>query len=79
MMIVKFRSNEEHEEAVNKIKKIKQFADELEDCLSQAMEDADYRTSYHRDRDRDRDRDRIYDDDYMYDERGRGRYDYPRR
>ena len=77
MMIVKFRSNEEHEEAMNKIKKIKQFADELEDCLSQAMEDTDYRTYYHRDRDRDRDR--IYDDDYMYDERRRGRYDYPRR
>ena len=75
MMIVKFRSNEEHEEAMNKIKKIKQFADELEDCLSQAMEDADYRTYYHKDRDRDR----IYDDDYMYDERRRGRYDYPRR
>lgn len=75
MMIVKFRSNEEHEEAMKKIKKIKQFADELEDCLSQAMEDADYRTYYHRDKDRDR----IYDDDYMYDERRRGRYDYPRR
>ena len=75
MMIVKFRSNEEHEEAMKKVKKIKQFADELEDCLSQAMEDADYRTYYHRDRDRDR----IYDDDYMYDERRRGRYDYPRR
>lgn len=75
MMIVKFRSNEEHEEAIKKVKKIKQFADELEDCLSQAMEDADYRTYYHRDRDRDR----IYDDDYMYDERRRGRYDYPRR
>lgn len=75
MMIVKFRSNEEHEEAMKKVKKIKQFADELEDCLSQAMEDTDYRTAYHRDRDRDR----IYDDDYMYDERRRGRYDYPRR
>lgn len=75
MMIVKFRSNEEHEEAMKKVKKIKQFADELEDCLSQAMEDADYRTYYHRDKDRDR----IYDDDYMYDERRRGRYDYPRR
>lgn len=75
MMIVKFRSNEEHEEVMKKIKKIKQFADELEDCLSQAMEDADYRTYYHRDKDRDR----IYDDDYMYDERRRGRYDYPRR
>ena len=75
MMIVKFRSNEEHEEAIKKVNKIKQFADELEDCLSQAMEDADYRTYYHRDKDRDR----IYDDDYMYDERRRGRYDYPRR
>lgn len=75
MMIVKFRSNEEHEEAMKKVKKIKQFADELEDCLSQAMEDTDYRTYYHRDKDRDR----IYDDDYMYDERRRGRYDYPRR
>lgn len=75
MMIVKFRSNEEHEETMKKVKKIKQFADELEDCLSQAMEDTDYRTYYHRDKDRDR----IYDDDYMYDERRRGRYDYPRR
>ena len=75
MMILRFRSNEEHEEAMNKVKKIKQFADELEDCLSQAMEDADYRTYYHRDKDRDR----IYDDDYMYDERRRGRYDYSRR
>ena len=27
----------------------------------------------------DWDRDRTYDDDYMYDERRRGRYDYPRR
>lgn len=75
MMIVKFRSDEEHEEAIKKVKRIKQFAEELEDCLSQAMEDADYRTYYHRDKDRDR----IYDDDYMYDERRRGRYDYPRR
>lgn len=75
MMIIKFRSNEEHEEAMKKVKRIKQFAEELEDCLSQAMEDTDYRTYYHRDKDRDR----IYDDDYMYDERRRGRYDYPRR
>ena len=75
MMIIKFRSNEEHEEAMKKVKRIKQFAEELEDCLSQVMEDTDYRTYYHRDRDRDR----VYDDDYMYDERRRGRYDYPRR
>lgn len=75
MMIIKFRSNEEHEEVMKKVKRIKQFAEELEDCLSQAMEDTDYRTYYHRDKDRDR----IYDDDYMYDERRRGRYDYPRR
>ena len=75
MMIVKFRSDAEHEETMNKVKKIKQFADELEDCLSQAMEDTDYRTYYHRDKDRER----AYDDDYMYDERRRGRYDYPRR
>lgn len=75
MMIVKFRSDAEHEETMNKVKKIKQFADELEDCLSQAMEDTDYRTYYHRDKDRER----TYDDDYMYDERRRGRYDYPRR
>ena len=75
MMIIKFRSNEEHEEAMKKVKRIKQFAEELEDCLSQVMEDTDYRTYYHKDRDKDR----LYDDDYMYDERRRGRYDYPRR
>lgn len=70
MMIVRFKSSEEHEDILKKIKKMKKFTEELEDCLEEAIEEPEYRTAYHKDRDYDEEEDRY--------ER-RGRYSYPRR
>ena len=42
MIMVRFRSNEEHKDLLKKVKKMKQFTEELEDCLEEAMEDEDY-------------------------------------
>ena len=44
MMIVRFRSKGDHEELLKKIKRMKKFTEELEDCLEEAYdEDYDYR------------------------------------
>lgn len=67
MMIVKFKSSEEHESMLKKVKKMKKFAAELEDCLEEALEDdIDYRRH-------DEDDD---DEDEHY--RRNSRYDYRR-
>lgn len=63
-MIVRFRSSMEHEDLLKKVKKMKEFTQDLEECLMDAIEDSsEYRGggSYRR-----------YEDDEMM-ERG-GRY-----
>lgn len=71
MMIVRFRNSEDHEEMLKKVKKMKKFTEELEDCLEEAIEDTEYRSpSYHRDYDEDEER---------YEKRGRYGYNFPRR
>lgn len=65
MMIVRFRSSMEHEDLLKKVKKMKEFTQDLEECLMDAIEDSsEYRGggSYRK----------YYDDDEMM-ERG-GRY-----
>lgn len=50
MVILRFKSSEEHEELLRKVKKMKKFAEELEYCLEDSIEDtADYRGGYRRD------------------------------
>lgn len=65
MMVIKFKSKEEHKDILKKVKKMKMFAEELEDCLEEVMdeEELDYRGGRYRD-----------DDEY---DRG-GRYNYRR-
>ena len=42
MIMVKFRSEEDHKDLLKKVKKMKEYAEMLEDCLEEAMEDDDY-------------------------------------
>lgn len=53
MLVVKFRSSDEHEDLMKKVKKMKKFSEELEDLLEECYEegDADFRGSYRRDYD----------------------------
>lgn len=67
MVIFRFKSNEEHEELLRKVRKMKKFAAEIEDCLEEHMEGDE--TNYRYDG-------RRYEDD-DYDMRG-SRYDYRR-
>jgi hypothetical protein len=47
MMVIRFRDSYEHEELLKKVKKMKKFASEIEDCLEEHMEDStDYREDY---------------------------------
>ena len=39
MMIVRFRSKGEHEDIMKKVRKMRKFAEELEECLDDVMED----------------------------------------
>ena len=68
--MIKFRSADEHSDLLKKVKHMKKYISELEECLEEAVEneDLDYR-------------DRRYpeyepDDEEMYARRGGGRYDY---
>lgn len=68
MVVLKFKSNEEHGDLLKKVKKMKKFTEELEDCLEEAMEygEMDFRggSSYRHD----------YDDEE--EPRMEGRYGY---
>jgi len=49
MKIIRFRSNSEHEDILKKVKKMKKFASDLEECLEDMIEeddDFDYREEY---------------------------------
>ena len=69
MMVIKFRSESDHKDLLHKVKKMKEFTEDLEECLEDAMYDdePEYRGSrmYRRE----------YDDDDM---RMEGRYGYRR-
>jgi hypothetical protein len=66
MMVIKFRSSEEHGDLLKKVKKMKKFTDELEDMLESCEEEVDFRGGSYR---------RHYDDEDM---RAEGRYGYRR-
>lgn len=67
MMVIRFKSNMEYADLIKKVKKMKQFTEDLEMCLEDAMEgeDLDFRRSYRKN----------YDDDDM---RMESRYGYRR-
>ena len=70
MIIVKFRNASEHTDLLTKIKHMKKYISELEDCLEEAVEQEDLEF-----------RDRRYpeyerEDEEMYARRDGGRYGY---
>ena len=67
MMVIKFRSSEDHSDLMHKVKKMRKFTEELEDILKDCYEDEEpeHRGMYRRE----------YDDDDM---RMEGRYGYRR-
>lgn len=68
MMILRFKSSEDHKDLLKKVKKMKEFSEDLEDCLMELMEEgeAEYRGGRYRE-----------DDEEDYNTRG-GRYRYSR-
>lgn len=69
MMLIRFKSEEDHEYLLKKVKKMKKFAEELEECLEEVMDEgeAEFRGGSYR------------DDDYENEPRMRGgRYGYRR-
>ena len=66
MVIVRFRNREEHKNLLKKVKKMKEYAEMIEDCLEESIEDDDEDYRY-----RD-------DEDYEEMHRGGGRYSYRR-
>lgn len=41
MMLIRFKSEEDHEYLLKKVKKMKKFAEELEDCLEEVMDEGE--------------------------------------
>ena len=66
MLIVRFRSKEEHKDLLKKVKKMKEYAEMIEDCLVEFIEDDDEDYRY-----RD-------DDEYEEAHRSGSRYSYRR-
>ena len=66
MVIVRFRNKEEHKDLIKKVKKMKEYADMIEDCITESIEDED---EDYRDHD---------DDEYEEYRRGGSRYNYRR-
>ncbi len=67
MMMIKFRSSEEHGDLLKKVKRMRKFTEELEDMLKDCLEEEeeDFRGNYRK----------HYDDEDM---RTEGRYGYRR-
>lgn len=67
MMMIKFRSSEEHGDLLKKVKRMRKFTEELEDMLKDCLEEEeeDFRGNYRK----------HYDDEDM---RAEGRYGYRR-
>lgn len=72
--MIRFKSEEDHEYLLKKVKKMKKFAEELEDCLEEAMEEgeAEFRGGRYRDDDEDYEEPRMRGGRYGY-RRGGGR------
>ena len=66
MVIVRFRNKEEHKDLIKKVKKMKEYADMIEDCITESVEDEDEDYRYHD------------DDEYEEYRRGGSRYNYRR-
>ena len=68
MMVIKFRSESDHKDLLHKVKKMKDYAEMLEECLEDAMYDdePEFRRGSYR---------KYYDEDDM---RMEGRYGYRR-
>lgn len=66
-MVIRFRSSKDHEALLHKVKKMKEFTEDIEECLEDAMYDdePEYRGGSYR------------KDDEDYEMRG-GRYGYKR-
>lgn len=71
-MILRFKSEEDHEALLHKVKKMRKFTEELEDCLEEMIDkgEVDYREPHYR-HERDDEDDR-YEGRYGY-RRGGGR------
>ena len=66
MLIVRFRNKEDHEDLMMKVKKMRKYVTELEECLADAVEDnMEFRSGGYR-------------KDYEDDKRMEGRYSYRR-
>ena len=70
MIMIKFRSASEHTNLLTKVKHMKKYISELEDCLEEAVEqeDLDFRDRRSPEYERE--------DEEMYARRGGGRYGY---
>ena len=66
MVIVRFRNKEEHKDLIKKVKKMKEYAEMIEDCITESIEDEDEDYRYN------------YDDEYEESRRGDNRYNYRR-
>lgn len=66
MVIVRFRNKEEHKDLIKKVKKMKEYAEMIEDCITESAEDEDEDYRYN------------YDDEYEESRRGGSRYNYRR-
>ena len=66
MVIVRFRNKEEHKDILKKVKKMKEYAEMIEDCIAESIEDEDEDYRYN------------YDDEYDESRRGGSRYNYRR-
>ena len=66
MVIVRFRNKEEHKDLIKKVKKMKEYAEMIEDCITESAEDEDEDYRYN------------YDDEYEESSRGGNRYIYRR-
>ncbi len=68
--MIKFRSSDEHSDLLKKVKHMKKYISELEDCLEDAVEndDLDFRDKRRMEYDDE--------DEEMYARRGGGRYGY---
>lgn len=70
MIMIKFRNASEHTDLLKKVKHMKKYISELEECLEEAVEqeDLEFRDRRYPEYDRD--------DEEMYARRGGGRYGY---
>ena len=66
MVIIRFRNKEEHKDLIKKVKKMKEYADMIEDCITESIEDEDEDYRYHD------------DDEYEEYRRSGSRYNYRR-